>query len=139
MRLELLSIIFESVGLPEQYASANFVMWLRLEGLEEAVRHHFEKAGRDFDMEVANLYVSDGMAKAILAARSGFAGNTGEVKVLLEKQFPEKSEISVEEMIAKIKQAIGTKGKLPRTLIVLDEVQQYIGDKVERSKAVQDV
>ena len=139
VRLELLGIIFKSVGLPEQYASANFVMWLRHEGLEEAVRHHLEKAGRDFDLEVANLYVSDAMAKAILAARSGFAGNTGEVKVLLEKQFPEKSEISIEEMIAKIKQAIGTKGKLPRTLIVLDEVQQYIGDKVERSKAVQDV
>jgi len=139
VRLELLGIIFKSVGLPEQYASANFVMWLRHEGMEEAVRHHLEKAGRDFDLEVANLYVSDAMAKAILAARSGFAGNTGEVKVLLEKQFPEKSEISIEEMIAKIKQAIGTKGKLPRTLIVLDEVQQYIGDKVERSKAVQDV
>ncbi len=81
VRLELLGIIFKSVGLPEQYASANFVMWLRHEGLEEAVRHHLENAGRDFDMEVANLYVSDAMAKAILAARSGFAGNTGEVKV----------------------------------------------------------
>ncbi len=85
VRLELLGIIFKSVGLPEQYASANFVMWLRHEGLEEAVRHHLEKAGRDFDMEVANLYVSDSMAKAILAERSGFAGNTGEVKILLEK------------------------------------------------------
>jgi N-6 DNA Methylase len=42
-------------------------------------------------------------------------------------------------MIAKIKQAIGIKGKLPWTLIVLDEVQQYIGDKTERSRAVQDV
>ena len=77
VRLELLGIIFKSVGLPEQYASANFVMWLRHEGLEEAVRHHLEKAGRDFDMEVANLYVSDAMAKAILAARSGFAGKHG--------------------------------------------------------------
>ena len=115
VRLELLGIIFKSVGLPEQYASASFVMWLRDEGLEEAVRHHVEKAGRDFDMELANLYVSDAIAKAILAARSGFAGNAGEVKVLLEKQFPEKSDISIEDMIAKIKQAIGTKGKLPCT------------------------
>ena len=114
-------------------------MWLRHEGLEEAVRHHLEKAGRDFDMEVANLYVSDAMAKAILAARPGFAGNTGEVKVLWRNSSPRRAEISIEEMIAKIKQAIGTKGKLPCTLIVLDEVQQYIGDKVERSKAVQDV
>ena len=42
-------------------------------------------------------------------------------------------------MIAKIKQAVGKKGKLPCTLIVLDEVQQYIGESADRSKAVQDV
>ena len=139
VRLELLGIIFKSVGLPEHYARASFVMWLRDEGLEEAVRHHLENAGRDFDKELTNLYVSDAMAKAILAARPGFAGKPGDVKLLLEKQFPEKSDISIDEMIDKIKQAIGTKGKLPCTLIVLDEVQQYIGDNVERSKAVQDV
>src|SRR5436309_4928076 len=42
-------------------------------------------------------------------------------------------------MIDKIKQAVGKKGKLPCTLIVLDEVQQYIGEDATRSKAVQDL
>ncbi len=36
VRLELLGIIFKSANLPEQYASASFVMWLRHEGLENA-------------------------------------------------------------------------------------------------------
>ena len=139
VRLELLGIVFKSVGLPEHFAGAGFVMWLRHEGLEEAVRRHVADAGRDFDLELANLYVSDAMAGAILAARPGFAPTLGEVRVLLERQFPDKADVSIEDMIARIKQALSRKGKLPCTLIVLDEVQQYIGDSVGRSKAVQDV
>ena len=59
VRLELLGIIFKSVGLPEQFARANFVMWLRSEGIENGVRQHVKKAGSDFDRELTNLYVSD--------------------------------------------------------------------------------
>jgi hypothetical protein len=139
IRLELLGIIFKSVGLPEQLARAGFVLWLREEGLEADVRQFVKDAGGDFDRELANLYVSDLMAKAILAARPEFAGKPAEVKLLLQKQFPKVTDISIEEMIAKIKQAVGKKGKLPCTLIVLDEVQQYIGDDVNRSKAAQDL
>jgi hypothetical protein len=139
IRLELLGIIFRSVGLPEQLARAAFVLWHREEGLEGDVRQFVKTAGGDFDRELANLYVSDLMAKAILAARPEFAGKPAEVKLLLQKQFPKVTDISIEEMIAKIKQAVGKKGKLPCTLIVLDEVQQYIGDDVNRSKAVQDL
>ena len=133
VRLEVLSIIFRSVGLPDDYARANFVMWLRNEGLEDAVRKHIAAAKRDFDLELANLYVSDAMAKAILAARPDFAGKPAEVKLLLEKQFPEKTDISIEDMVAKARQALMRNGKMPCTLIVLDEVQQYIGDSVERA------
>ena len=48
VRLELLGIIFKSVGLPEHYASANFVMWLRHEALEDAVRAHLAAARAGF-------------------------------------------------------------------------------------------
>src|SRR5207245_2315526 len=104
VRLELLGIIFKSVGLPEHYASASFVMWLRHEELEDSVRAHLAASGRNFELEVDNLYVSDALAKAILAARPEFAPTLAEVKVLLERQFPDKTDVSLEEMIAKIKQ-----------------------------------
>jgi hypothetical protein len=133
VRLEVLRIIFRSVGLPEHFAGAGFVMWLRHEGLEDAVRKHLAAAKRDFDLELANLYVSDAMAKAILAARPDFANKASEVKLLLEKQFPEKADVSIEEMVTKARQALASNGKMPCTLIVLDEVQQYIGDSVERA------
>ena len=130
VRLELLGLIFKSVGLPEHYPRASFLMWLRREGLEDAVRQHVAAAGRDFELELSNLYVSDAIAKAILAARPDFARSPGEVKHLVESQYPEKTDVSIEEMIARIKQAVGTKGKMPCLLIVLDEVQQYVGDSI---------
>ena len=139
IRLELLGIVFKSVGLPEQYARAGFLLWLREEGLEAGVRTFVAKANGEFDRELANLYVSDLIARAILDARPDFAAKPADVKLLLQKQFPKVTDISIEDMIEKIKQAIGKKGKLPCTLIVLDEVQQYIGDDVNRSKAVQDI
>jgi len=133
VRLEVLGIIFKSVGLPEHFAGANFVMWLRHEGLDADVRQRVAAAGRDFDLELANLYVSDTMATALLAARPDFAASPADVKILLEKQFPEKTTITIEEMVAKARQALVRKGKLPCTLIVLDEVQQYIGENPDRS------
>jgi hypothetical protein len=139
IRLELLGILFKSVDLPEHYHTASFILWMRQEGIEDQVRKHVAAAKRDFDFEVSNLYVSDVLAKAILAARPGFAASPADVKTLLQSQFAEKSDISIDEMIAKIKAALTRNGKLPLTLLVLDEVQQYIGDSIDRSKSVQDV
>jgi len=139
VRLELLGLVFKSVGLPEDYARTSFILWLRHEGIEQAVRKDIKSQGRDFDLELRNLYVSDAMAKAILAARPGFANNPAQVKVLLESQFSEKSDVTDGEMIDKIKEALSRDGKFPCTLFVLDEAQQYIGDSVDRSKDVQDL
>jgi hypothetical protein len=139
VRLELLGIIFRSAGLPSDYRTASFVLWLREEGLEDAVMTAIAKSGIDTEAALANFYVSDVITKAILKERPDFANTPGDVKLLLEKQFPERTDVSIEDMIARIKQAIGKKGKLPCTLIVLDEVQQYIGESADRSKAVQDV
>ncbi len=60
--------------------------------------------------------------------------------LLLLKQFPKVDDISTDDLIEKIRLTLGgKKGKVPCLLIVLDEVQQYIGESLERSKAVQDL
>lgn len=62
------------------------------------------------------------------------------MKLLLKSQFPpDPKDVSIDDMIARIMQAIGHSGKLPCTVVILDEVQQYINDDTGRSKAVQDV
>jgi hypothetical protein len=140
VRLELLGLIFKSRGLPSQYSRASFLLWLRAEGLEEAVRAHVAAAGGDFEKELTNLYVSDAIARSILAERPDFAGKPAEVKLLLQKQFAKVDDISIDDLIEKIRLTLGDrKGKVPCLLIVLDEVQQYIGDSLDRSKAVQDL
>jgi hypothetical protein len=140
VRLELLSLIFRSMGLPPQYTRASFLLWLRGEGLEEAIRKHVAVSGGDFEKELTNLYVSDAIARAILAERPDFAGKPAEVKLLLQKQFPKVTDISIDDMIEKIRLTLGgKKAKSPCLLIVLDEIQQYIGESLERSKAVQDL
>jgi hypothetical protein len=140
IRLSLLSILFKSVGLRGSYSHACFQLWLRDEGLEQSVRQSIQQAGSDFETELDYLYVSDLMAQAILDARPKFASKVSDVLMLLQSQFPnDPKEVSIDDMIARIMQAIGRNGKIPYTVIVLDEVQQYINDDAVRSKAVQDV
>ena len=140
IRLALLGILFKSVGLPGDYTRACFQMWLRDEGLESGVRKHIGDAGGTFEKELTNLYVSKLMAQAILAHRPEFASKPSDVAIVLKSQFPpDPKDVSIDDMIDKIMQAVGRKGKLPYTVVILDEVQQFINDDAARSKAVQDV
>jgi len=140
IRLAVLGILFKSVGLPGDYTRACFQMWLRDEELESGVRQFITEKGGRFEKELTNLYVSKLMAQAILAHRPEFASKPSDVPIILKSQFPtDPKDVSTDDMIDRIIQAVGRKGKLPYTLVVLDEVQQYIGDDAGRSKSVQDV
>ena len=104
------------------------------------MRQFIADAGGSFEKELTNLYVSDLIAKAILDARHDFAAKPADVKLLLKSQFPpDPKDVSIDDMIARIMQAVSRNGKLPFTVVILDEVQQYINDDAGRSKAVQDV
>lgn len=145
VRLAFLSIIFKSVGLPEQYHLARFVMWLKSQGVIEAVQHHVRlhgKAAGDLDpwqKELRNLYVSPVLAQALLPHFSDLATSTSEMSKILRAQFPEVKDISNDEMVEAVMDALGRNGELPLTLIVLDEVQQYVGGDEDRAFDVQEV
>jgi hypothetical protein len=140
IRLALLGILFKSVGLPGDFTRACFQMWLRDEGMESGVRKFITDNGGTFEKELTNLYVSKLMAQAILAHRPEFASKPSDVAILLKSQFPpDPKDVSIDDMIDRIMQAVARKGKLPYTVVILDEVQQYINDDASRSKAVQDV
>ena len=45
------------------------------------------------------------------------------MKLLLKSQFPaDPKDVSINDMIARILQAVGRNGKLPYTVVILDEV-----------------
>ena len=137
--LALLGIVFKSVGLPEQYHLARFVMWLSSEGHFEAVKSAVESKGKDFFQELSHLYVSPVIAGSLLSAMPALASKESEVLQLLKAEYPKVSNITNDEMTAAITNALKQDGKFPLTLIVIDEVQQYIGTDANRAFQVQEV
>lgn len=139
VRLALMGIVFKSKGLPEQYNQAQFVMWLKREGLLDAVEAELKAIGRSVAQELPHMYVSSHLAKALLKARPEFANTDAEARLLIKAQFPQMADITNEQMVTAISEALTTDGKFPLTLVVLDEVQQYIGTDADKAYKVQEI
>ncbi|OQX14377.1 MAG: hypothetical protein BWK73_09690 [Thiothrix lacustris] len=138
VRLALLRIILKSAGLPEQYPVARFVMWLKHEGIAERVREHVTQQGFDWQEELDNFYVAEGLHEALASVKPQlFASPTACVETL-NNLYPYVHDVSSDDMIKTIRQALSRDGKFPLTLVVLDEVQQYIGEDSQRSIDVQE-
>lgn len=138
-RAAILAMIFKSVGLPAKYHFASFVMWLQEEGILDQIRQHVENAGKIWDQEVLRLHVSTVLREALVKVRPQIFFDEKTGADILRNQFPSGKDVSSDDMIKAIKQALSKDGKLPLTLIVLDEVQQYIGEDSQRSIDVQEV
>jgi hypothetical protein len=140
VRLTILSIILRGVGLPGQFAQATFVLWLHEQGYHDAVTRFVKDAGKDWAKELNNLYVSPIIARAVLACDPHFASNEAQTKETLRTRFASpKGDIDTATMIRVAREALKLAGRgeqIPCTLIVLDEMQQYVGTSYDRSVAV---
>ena len=138
VRLALLRIIFKSAGLPEQYPVARFIMWLRHEGIHDQVRSHVEQNGFGWDEELDNFYVAEGLHNALVQAKPRLFSSPASCVETLNNLYPYVQDVSSDDMLKAIRQALMNDGKFPLTLVVLDEVQQYIGEDSQRSIDVQE-
>ncbi|MFN9287605.1 MAG: BREX system P-loop protein BrxC, partial [Planctomyces sp.] len=139
VRLALLRILFKSAGLPDQYPQAKFLMWLRAEGILDAVRGAVESAGHDWQEELDNFYVAEGLHEALVKTKPTLFSSVAACVETLNNLYPYVQDISSDDMIKAIRQALTVDGKFPLTLVVLDEVQQFIGSDTQRSIEVQEV
>jgi len=140
VRLALLGIVFKSTELPEGYPQARFCLWLKKNGVYDQVRSAVEAAGRDFRRELNDLYVSPVIAQALLTADPNFAASERAAKSLLREQFPRVADITTDQFVDAFEDSLATAdGRLPNTVVILDEVQQYIGEDAGRSYVVQEV
>src|SRR5712692_8695645 len=143
VRLALLGIMFHSAGLPEQYAPARFVIWLMQNSYYRDVRASVERSGRDFAKELNNMYVSPVLAQSLIDVYPGFATSAADARNLLKAQYPNKEDISSDELLRTMEDLLElqstTPGKLPCTLLVFDELQQFIGEDSQRTNQVQEV
>src|SRR5450759_30196 len=144
IRLALLSILFRSAGLPDQYASARFAIWLKRQGYYEDVKANVERGKSNFFRELNNMYVSPILAESLLIVDPTYASNQVEVRKFLRAQYaPIQEEISDDEMLRTMEDVLylqsTSPGQLPCTLIVCDGLQQFIGQESKRSFEVQTV
>ena len=138
VRLALLRIIFKSAGLPEQYPVARFVMWLKAESIYDQIHKQVEQKGFDWDEELDNFYVAEGLHDALIQAKPNLFASPASCVETLNNLYPYVQDVSSDDMLKVIRQTLTKDSKFPLTLVVLDEVQQYIGEDSQRSIDVQE-
>lgn len=138
VRLALLSVIFRAACLPEQFPLAKFVLWLKTEGIYEQLVQAVVQSGYDWQEELDNFYVAEGLHQALVKAKPNLFSSPAACAEALNNLYPYVQDVSNDEMLKVIRQALSHDGKFPLALIVLDEVQQYIGDNTQLSMDVQE-
>ncbi|MEA3510827.1 MAG: BREX system P-loop protein BrxC, partial [Actinomycetota bacterium] len=142
-RLALLSILFDSAGLPTQYPAARFALKLQSEGVYDAVVRSLEEAGKEPRREFLQLYVSGPLHEAVLEHLPDFAKDRAELREMLRTEYPRVNDISDHDLKIVMQMVLETQssvdGEIPLTVIVLDEVQQYVAQDDDRLDHVQNI
>ncbi len=138
IRKAVLGIVFKACGLPSSYSAGKALLWLRNEGVADAVRQALDKQGRSLERELVNASMSTSLHEAILAAKPGLARDSYELGDRLDR-FDIKGDISQDDFLQSFKEATQQGGAAPVFLLVLDELQQYIADSSLRAIGVQEV
>lgn len=119
-----LSIILRAVGLPTDLRAAQVAFWLSEIGILEKVK---ENLGDSFDTSIRNFILSPRFGQAVLAAKPELANDTKDLSSKMRAQFPEPPPVTVDLLENMVRKALTLGRKeMPLTLIVLDEVQQFI-------------
>lgn len=139
VRLRTLGIILQSKGLPEKISIARLRLDLledgKLEAVESAIRAQRKDPAEEFDRP----YTSAAFQKAYLASYPHL-GDTKSVSQALLGDYPAKvDDISIDDMLKVVRRALGQGKKLPCTVVVLDEVQQFINNDHNIALEVQEV
>ena len=137
-RLTILGIILRSCGLPDQYRLAKFCLYLKNNGFYDQVKKEVEAAGKDFMRELENLTVSPLLRAALLKVDPQL-GNADALRTLLTKEFAQPVDISTAEFLRMTREVLVGKDGLPLTILVLDEVQIYVRNNLERTREVVEV
>ena len=139
VRLALLSIVLKSLGLPEEYHRAKFVMWLKHEKIIDSVKEHIISNGSNWEFELENFYVSELLHNALVKFKPRVFPSHEVCTSTLSNLYPYSNDISTNEMTKFMRSVLMQEGRLPLTTIILDEMQQYIGNDGRRSLEVQEV
>ncbi len=138
VRLAFIQLVLRAAGLPENLAQARFILWLRSSGLEAQVEAALKAQNRQLAREVLSLKLSVPLAEALVSAEPKYA-TAANAQAAIRDQFKDNSSPTIDDALDIVKQIFGHGGKLPCTLLVVDEIQQFIGEKIQRAMDLQEI
>lgn len=138
VRLAFVQLVLRAAGLPENLAQARFILWLRSSGLEAKVEAALKKQKRELGREVLSLKLSVPLADALVNAEPKY-GTAANAQTAIRDQFRDNNSPTIDDALDVVKQIFGQGGQLPCTLLVVDEIQQFIGDKIQKANDVQEI
>ena len=108
-------------------------MWLKEQKIYEKVREDIEKNGYNWDEELQNFYVAEGLQAALMRIKPNPFSSPSICVETLINLYPFVADVSSDDMVKAIRAALSKNDEFPLTLIVLDEVQSFIGDDGQRT------
>lgn len=142
IRYSFLQLVLNALGLPPQFHHFKFVYWAKQEGIYDGLKDIVEAQGKNFRKEYENMFVSSILAKAVLQLKPDFAENEAQVKENFKANFKRQDSISREQFIDTLKDEVLPLffgNKIPCTIVVLDEVQQFIGQDGNKTIDIQNL
>jgi hypothetical protein len=138
VRLAFVQLVLRAAGLPENLAQAKFILWLRTSGLEAKVDAALERQQRELLREVLSLRLSVPLAEALVSADPKY-GTAANAQAAIRAEFPDITSPTMSQALDFVQLVFGENGNLPCTLLVVDEIQQFIGDKIQRAMDLQEI
>jgi hypothetical protein len=124
----VLGIILGSVGLPATYHAAAAYKWLQDQGILEKVEATLAEKGKTLSQLWPNMFVARDFAEAIAQHYPGLGADSKDVLKALGQQFPRRPRLTVTEFRDLAQWALRHGNSYRLTAVILDEVQQYLGD-----------
>jgi hypothetical protein len=140
VRMLILGIVYRAAGLPSDYGRARFRLWVRERGWEDEIIRRIEAEGLDVEDEFNEYLVSPIIADAVVDLSGSRSQSADTIQDGWERQFA-RDDVSIDDFEAALREVLRLQSddgkKIPLTLIVLDEAQQYIGDHPGRAQELQ--
>ncbi len=138
VRLAFIQLVLRAAGLPENTAQAKFILWLREHRFDGPVTEFLAKKGKTLAKEVASLKLSTVLAEALVAADPKL-GTPANAQAAIREQFKDNASPTIADALDTVRRIFGNGSQLPCTLLVVDEVQQFIGQTVQRAHDLQEI
>jgi hypothetical protein len=140
-RHSVLAIVLRAAGLPADFGKAAFCLWLEEKGLIEKVSDAVHAAGNTFEEEVDELYMSPVIPEVVASHFPGESPKDIRDRIRTQFKTPDMDidRTQFVSMLQRVLKRQGRNGKMPLTLILLDEVQIYIGASLDRAGAIAEI